>query len=377
MAAGYHALAEIDSCRQRWAAALEHLNRSLRFNTDNLRARNLKAIVLRKLRRDKEAKKSLHETLALDPLDWWARHLRGEKLKCDSQTALDFAHDFTRAGFIAEAIELLTANATQKSGERFSLSRRRGRVRANENTTCRTKAGARRRWCITRSAGCNQKIGGVKSALASFQTAAAQPPDYCFPSRLEEIAILEAAMRANPSDAKAPYYLGNLFYDRRRHVEAIKLWEKSAKLDPDFSIVWRNLGIGYFNISKNPAKARAAYDKAFRANPADARLLFERDQLWKRLGEKPEKRLRELEKHPQLVSQRDDLSVEFCALLNQTGRHCRGNAIVGADEISSRGKAAKARRSASRSARNLALGRDGADSRDDAVKRGRTFRTPR
>ena len=49
---------------------------------------------------------------------------------------------------------------------------------------------------------------------------------------------------------------------------------------------------------KQPAKARAAYDQAFKANPADARLLYERDQLWKRLGEKPEKRLRELEKYP-------------------------------------------------------------------------------
>jgi tetratricopeptide (TPR) repeat protein len=112
-----------------------------------------------------------------------------------------------------------------------------------------------------------------------------------------------------------------LLYDRRRHHEAIRLWEKSAKLDPDFSIVWRNLGIGRFNISKNPARARAAYDKAFRSNLNDARLLFERDQLWKQLGEKPEKRLRELERFPGIVAQRDDLSVEFCALLNQTGRH--------------------------------------------------------
>ena len=56
MAAGYHALAEIDCCRKNWTTALEHLNRSLRFNTDNLRARNLKVIVLRKLKRDAEAR---------------------------------------------------------------------------------------------------------------------------------------------------------------------------------------------------------------------------------------------------------------------------------------------------------------------------------
>ncbi len=122
-------------------------------------------------------------------------------------------------------------------------------------------------------------------------------------------------MKANPADSRAPYYLGNLFYDRRRHVEAIELWERSAKLNGQFAIVWRNLGIGYFNILKQPAWARRAYDRAFKANPGDARLLYERDQSRKRLGDKPEKRLRELKKHPGLVQQRDDLSVELCALL--------------------------------------------------------------
>ncbi len=51
------------------------------------------------------------------------------------------------------------------------------------------------------------------------------------------------------------------------------------------------------------------------------RLLFELDQLhkseWANLRQK---RLRELEKYPQLVKQRDDLSVELCALYNQTGQ---------------------------------------------------------
>jgi tetratricopeptide (TPR) repeat protein len=302
MAAGYHALAEIDCCRKNWTAALEHLNHSLRFNTDNLRARNLKVIILRKLKRATEAEVLLRETLALDPLDWWARHLSGQKLTFDLQTALDLAHDCACAGFCSEAVALLkSAGAAARDLPDQSW----GALPLVHYTLG---------WL-------HEKLGNAKSAQKNFKAAAALPPDYCFPSRLEEIEILESAMRANPRDARAPYYLGNLLYDRRRHAEAIKLWEKSAKLDARFSIVWRNLGIGYFNISKHPARARAAYDKAFRANPNDARLLFERDQLWKRLGEKPEKRLRELEKHPQLVVQRDDLSVEFCALLNQTDRH--------------------------------------------------------
>ena len=299
--AGHHALAELDCKKSNWPAALDHLNRSLQLNTDNLRARNLKAIVLRRLNRAEEAEALLSETLALDPLDWWARHLSGQELKSDLQTALDLAHDFARAGFFAEAVSLLEKTALKKS------------ALPDQSWGALPLVGYTLGWL-------HEKLGDAKAAQKSFKAAAARSPDYCFPSRLEEIVILETAMSANPEDAKAPYYLGNLLYDRRRHAEAIRLWEQSAKLDPNFSIVWRNLGIGYFNISKKPAKARDAYARAFEANPTDARLLFERDQLWKRLGEKPEKRLRELEKFTLLVAQRDDLSVELCALYNQTGQ---------------------------------------------------------
>ena len=37
------------------------------------------------------------------------------------------------------------------------------------------------------------------------------------------------------------------------------------------------------------------------------------------MGIPPARRLRVLRRHPDLVRRRDDLSVEFCALLNQTG----------------------------------------------------------
>jgi len=308
-AAGYHALAEIDCSQKNWTTALDHLNRSLRFDADNLRARNLKLIVLRKQNQTNEAGLLVQATLQLDPLDWWARHLNGENLVCDLQTQLDIAHDYARAGFFTEGIGILKgAMETPHDLPDQSL----GALPMIYYTLG---------WL-------HEKIGDEKAALYYFKQAATLAPDYCFPSRLEEIAIFESAMRANPGDARAPYYLGNLFYDRRRHEEAIQLWKKSAKLDGKFSIVWRNLGIGYFNISKNSAKARAAYDKAFKANSADARLLYERDQLWKRLGAQPVKRLRELEKHLNLVAQRDDLSIELCALYNQTGRHAEAAKIV-------------------------------------------------
>ena len=309
--ASYHALAELDCRRANWEAALGHLNRSLRFNADNSKARNLKVLVLRKLAGAERASRPeatalLRETLALDPLDSWARHLNGGNPHCDWQTRLDIALDCARSGFFVEAVQILTVPGREPSHGKHPLP--------TQDLGALPMVHYTLGWL-------QEQRGDSKAALEQFKQAAILPPDYCFPSRLEDISILTAAMRVNPTDARAPYYLGNLLYDRRRHEEAIRLWERSAKSDRNFSIVWRNLGIGYFNIRKQPNKARAAYDTAFKANPADARLLHERDQLWKRLGEKPEKRLRELEKHPGLVRQRDDLSVELGALYNQVGRH--------------------------------------------------------
>jgi len=294
-AASFHALAELDCRRADWPRALDHLQRALRLNADNGGARNLLVLVLRRLGRPAEAESLRRDTLALDPLDAWARHLGGEPLRCDTHTRLDIALDYARAGFFEEALAVLReARPEPFSGAAPLLGYYRG-------------------WL------CEQR-GDRRRARAHYRAAAAAPPDYCFPARLEEIAILQAALRARPRDARAAYYLGNLFYDRRRHAEAIALWERSARLDPAFSVVWRNLGIGYFNIRRQPDRARAAYERAWRLAPDDARLLFERDQLWKRLRVSPRRRRRELERRLELVRQRDDLSVELCALYNQAGR---------------------------------------------------------
>ncbi|BCU79493.1 DUF5107 domain-containing protein [Luteolibacter sp. LG18] len=302
-AAGYHALARIDCRRGEWSTALDHLDRSLRMDTDQLGVRNLRVIVLRNLGRGDEAEAQLAANRALDPLDAWARYLAAEPQRCDTQTLLDLGLDFARAGLHREAVALLEGISADPGTEplvHYHLA-----------------------WL-------HDALGEGEAALAACRAAEAASPDYCFPARLEEIAILHTAIRLHPGGARAPYYLGNLYYDRHRHHEGIALWEQSVHLDPAFAVVWRNLGIGYFNVLGKPRKARAAYDKAFQANPRDARLLYERDQLWKRLGESPARRLKVLEKHLDLVAGRDDLSVEICALYNQTGRHAAALAILSA-----------------------------------------------
>lgn len=301
-AASYHALAELDCRRGDWPTALEHLNRSLTFGSDNLRARDLKVEVLRRMGHDADARTLLAETLALDPLDWWARHLAGQPLACDLQTRLDLAHDLARTGCYEQAIGVLADIPPDSS-------------------TLPTQSWGAYPLVEYTLGWLHHRMGDEAGASRHYRRAAEQSPDYCFPARLEEIAILQAASRGRPDDARAPYYLGNLYYDRRRHEEAIALWQRSVQLDPSYSVAWRNLGIGLFNIRRQPAKARKAFEHAVQVDPTSARLRFERDQLWKRMGVSPARRLRELQQRLDLVGQRDDLSVELAALYHQTGQH--------------------------------------------------------
>ena len=163
------------------------------------------------------------------------------------------------------------------------------------------------------------KLGDPGRSAETYRQAAEADPLYCFPSRLEEMVALELAISAHPGDARAPYLLGNLLYDRRRHEEAIAQWETSAQRDPEFPTNWRNLGIAYFNVRGDTDRALDAFDRAHSVDPQDARILYERDQLWKRVGKSPEERLACLQSRAELVSLRDDLTVEMATLLNQTG----------------------------------------------------------
>ena len=81
-------------------------------------------------------------------------------------------------------------------------------------------------------------------------------------------------------------FSSNLAYEP---VRAETFWGYYRGMNPLFDDLFSGQGVFLVQQVSSPgdaSKARKVYDKAFCVNPADARLLFERDQLWKRLGEK-------------------------------------------------------------------------------------------
>ncbi|HEX4169431.1 MAG TPA: DUF5107 domain-containing protein [Bryobacteraceae bacterium] len=299
----YHALAELDTASNRLTVALEHITLALRTNADQSNAQNLGVVVLRKLGREAEAREFLEQNLAVDPADQWARYLACGARPVNNQMALDLAFDYARAGLYAEA-RILLEQADRKARD------------GSAPVLCYTLA-----WL---SAKCEDTLAAERW-LAQAGTSS---PDFCFPNRLEEMLILQWAGERNRFDAKAHYYLGNFLYDRRRYQEAIEHWEQSVRIEPDFPTAWRNLGIAYFNAGKDPERARDAFNRAFHRDQTDGRVLYERDQLWKRVGVLPSQRLLELEAHLDLVDTRDDLSIELIALYNQEGQHEKAFSVL-------------------------------------------------
>jgi tetratricopeptide (TPR) repeat protein len=307
--AAYYHLAEVDCHRLEFDRALQHLELSLKVNSDNLNARNLRTTILRRLGASAGSAAYARESHRIDPLDSWSRYeleisgeppLRSEvpesvgSDRVQTQLKLDLAFDYAAAGFWGEVRDLLKLYVS-KSRQAHPIA-------------------------LYLLGYCKRRLGNDSEATATWDDAAKASPDYCFAARIEEMIVLQAALAANPSDARAHYYLGNLFYDKKRYEEAIHEWESSVQIDPSFAIPWRNLGIAYFNVRKDADAALGAYDNALKASPDDARLLYEADQLRKRTGAHASQRLATFESQLHLVAQRDDLTVEFITLLNQTGR---------------------------------------------------------
>src|SRR5699024_7688201 len=126
----------------------------------------------------------------------------------------------------------------------------------------------------------------------------------CFPHRLPDMTVLEKAAEYKES-AMANYYLGCLYYDKKRYEAAVACWEKTVKLKPEFPTAHRNLGLAYFNKHHNAQKALNELETAFALDKTDGRVLMELDQLHKKMQMPPQQRLSFLGKYMDLVCARD------------------------------------------------------------------------
>jgi tetratricopeptide (TPR) repeat protein len=311
--AAYYTSAEIASMRGDQAAALDLVERSLEANALNIRALNLKAALLRHLNRKDEALEVLATAFRkTDPLDVrlmaerWLASKNPEAAKTLASTMN--AHPATAAETAAEYLNAgLWQDGTAVLTEMVSAAPDKSKITPIAYYYLGYFA---------------RKTGDDRKASEYYQLAAKAPPEYVFPFQHEMIGVLQAAIKANPRDARAPYYLGNLLFDWQPE-QAVKQWELSASLDPSFPIVHRNLGIAYSHQQKGNAldKAIASLEKAVALERKYPIHFYELDQLYEAAGAAPQKRLALLEKHHAIVAERDDALSREVALKVIMGKY--------------------------------------------------------
>lgn len=318
----FYYLAAIDARRGRFAGAFEMVEQALAKNVRNVKARGLKAYLLRKLGRLQQAEAWIAENLALDAFDFVSGHeqcivraaLEGREASAEDFADLnrkmrDFAdnylmaaRDYAEFGGYGEAISLLRkcgkAHPMLKYYEAYYTAMQRG-------IASQKAQGAE---------------DGREEVLGLLAEAEDRRPDYCFPNKPEDIAVLRFAGSFGDCPM-ADYYLGALFYDKLQWQQALELWERTAVRKPDFPTVHRNLSLVYYNKRHDREKALAEMEKAFGLDTTDVRIFLELDQLYKKLGMGFADRLARYEEHAELIEGRDDLYVEYITLLNMTGQY--------------------------------------------------------
>jgi tetratricopeptide (TPR) repeat protein len=352
MDSGYFQLAQIDASRHDWALALENVERSLDRNRNNHKARHLKTALLRKLGNENETNRSAKGadvaskqvtsdlaasnltasryadiSLSLDPFNFgvlFEKYLLGDSgaketgakepgtgepvtgepsakgtstedpfealdsmrllMRGNIHNYIEIALDYAWAGMYEEAVEMLDEGIGQQK-QVYPM------------------AYYYKAWIL-------HLAGDSAAALESVQQAEKCVPDYCFPHQLESVPALQLAMELHPEGSRAPYYLGNFWYNARQYNEALECFERSAHLDDTFPTVFRNLALARFNKFGQQEQAVADMEKAFSLDPSDARILMELNQLYKKVNKDVSFRFTLLEKHPDLVEERDDLYLE-------------------------------------------------------------------
>ena len=329
--AGYFALAQIDASKGLWESALENVERSLIKNWHNHKARQLKVAILRNLieLEDEKARQYsprqmeyvqkaytlINDSLTIDKFNMGCRYedylMTNDKRELNTfvslingstHTYLEYALDYAAAGMYKDASMLLSNAITDKNNTYPMVYYALGYFASMS--------------------------GNEKKAIAFYKKASRMSPDKCFPNRIEEVNILKDAIKCNPSDSYAYYYLGNFWYAARQYDEAKACWEKSAQINGKFPSVLRNLALAYYNKFDRKQEARELLEAAFSFDDTNARMLMELDQLYKKMGVAPAKRLEQLEKHHHLVEQRDDLCIERITLYNQLGKYKKAMSLI-------------------------------------------------
>ena len=172
---------------------------------------------------------------------------------------------------------------------------------------------------------CREKLGG--SGSADFASASKLSTAYVFPSRAEDIAVLNSALHSNPEDATAHYLLGTLYFSRGLTDDALKEWELARKFNSQIPVLHASLGRALLNAKNDPEDALTVFQEGLRADPANVELYTGMDQALSILRRPAQERVAALDRYPDRASMPSPLVYELILNLSESGEYEKAVAL--------------------------------------------------
>src|SRR6266545_4472761 len=303
-----YALGEIDLASDTINSALAHLSQSAHLDPRDLKARTVLAVAERRAGRLDAAQARIDEVVREAPIDYFALHEQYNILKARKQDA--------RAERVRTELWRLLAREPDALLELVfdyaAIGRAEALAVAEEGLyeiTSRQKKRPHPMLLYLLNSSSNQ----MAAEAAKVDTA------YVFPSRVEEIEILQATLKANPADGRAAYYLGNALASKLRFKEALEAWRIAAQFDSKNAAAQRNYARALALVEGKKEEAAAALERAIALAPDDHHPYRELNQLPARMKQ-TERPIKLLQGGPEKARARTALLQSLAAAYVDAGR---------------------------------------------------------
>ena len=143
---------------------------------------------------------------------------------------------------------------------------------------------------------CREQLG--EPAAAGYAAASKLPTAYAFPNGAQTLAVLESAVRANPSDATAHYLLGDLKLASGLVDQAITEWTAARKINPGIPVLDASLGRTLLRVKNDPQAAMEVFRAGLGPDPANIELYAGLETTLSMLEKPTAERIAALEHYP-------------------------------------------------------------------------------
>ena len=228
----------------------------------------------------------------------------------DAERVLNIAAEYMRLGLYSRALEVLSRDyptAVADETEPGALPPQRHPMVAYFRGFCREKLG---------QSGAADFIAGSR-----FSTA------YVFPSRAEDVEVLNAALQANLRDASAHYLLGTLYFSRGLTDQALDHWAQARKFNPQIPVLHASMGRALLHVKNDPETALAVFQEGMRSDPANVELYIGLDQALSILARPARERVAALDNYPDRANMPSHLVYELILNLSEAGDYDRAAAL--------------------------------------------------